>query len=141
MTNIIALIHSFIVTSMMTMPSLNISNTYPIQRYPPEKKHMSVPWHFIWNRRPYWYTDIIYKIIQNWRFLKACLSRYDVMTLWYYLWKHSQICCNKVYHLYIFMHKLQKSKSRKTKHTDLLCIKDKNHNDLKLCQKVIMLKV
>ena len=23
------------------------------------------PWHFIWSRNPYWYTDITYKIIQN----------------------------------------------------------------------------
>ena len=39
------------------------------------------------------------------------------------------------------MHKLYKSKSCKTKHTDLHYISDKNHDDSKLCQKVIILKV
>ena len=28
-----------------------------------------------------WFTDIIYKTIKNFRFLKTCLTRYDVMTL------------------------------------------------------------
>ena len=39
------------------------------------------------------------------------------------------------------MHNLYKSKSSKTKLTDLHYISDNNHNDSKLCQKAIILKV
>ena len=41
----------------------------------------------------------------------------------------------------VILDKLYKSKSSKTKFTDLHYIVDKNHNDSKLCQKVNILKV
>ena len=52
------------------------------------------PSNFFWNR-------IIYKITQNFKFLKTFLSRYGIMALWYYVWKHSQIYYNNVYHIYM----------------------------------------
>ena len=44
-------------------------------------------------------------------------------------------------HIQVIIHKLYKSKFSKMKLTDLHYIRDKNHNDSKLCQKFIILKV
>ena len=44
-------------------------------------------------------------------------------------------------HICIIIHELYQSKASKTKITDLHDISDKNHNDSKLCQKVIIMEV
>ena len=43
--------------------------------------------------------------------------------------------------MHLIRHKLYESKPSKTKLTDLFYIGDKNHNDSRLSQKVIILKV
>ena len=46
-----------------------------------------------------------------------------------------------ILHIHGIVRKLYKSKSSKTEFTDLHYISDKNRNDSKLCQKVIIPKV
>ena len=63
------------------------------------------------------FTNIAYKIIQNFKSLKTCLSRYDVMIFITFenILKHTII---KYTHIQVIMHKLYKSKSGKSKQTD-----------------------
>ena len=117
--------------------SQNIS-TPLIQRTPTLIRNVTPVVHFSWNKISYsWFTYIIHKIIQNFRFRKTCLSRYDVMML------HLKIFSNILirHRIYKSLYISYVSKSSKTKPTDLHYISDKNHVYSKLCQKVIILKV
>ena len=80
------------------------------------------------------------------------LSRYSVMALWYFTWKHSQIYYNKVICIYCITYDIaytcktkMKNKRKKTKWnsiktnlTDLHYKGDNNHNDFKLTKKPII---
>ena len=86
---------------------LNIS-TYPIFKgCHLERKHNVTPFStFSGIEVPIpCFANIIYEIIQHFRFLKTCLSCYDVMTLWYHSWNHRQIYYNEVYHIYTSLYK------------------------------------